>query len=101
MDSDLPIKDYSLVVAGQGKSVAPGFMNQFLHSETEIPSPAVLENFCYVSAEYSVCTQLANMGSYFVRRWLRNPSGSNAYFDVLQQSRVIQVIYPVQFYDDC
>jgi hypothetical protein len=98
MESVWPIKDYTLVVAGQGKSVSPQFMNQFLRSETEIPSPAVLENFCYVGAEHSVCTQLANMCAYFVRRWLQNPSGSNSYFDVLQQGRVIQVIYPVQFY---
>ncbi len=99
MDSDLPTRDFGLVVAGQRKSVDPGYMNRFLNSEIEIPSPAVLENFCYVSAEYSACIHLANMGSYFVRRWLQNPSGSNSYFDVLQQSRVIQVIYPVQFYD--
>jgi hypothetical protein len=98
MEADLPIRNYSLVVAGQGKSVAPGFMNQFLRSENEIPSPAVLENFCYVSPEHSVCTQLANMCSYFVRRWLQNPMGTNTYFDVLQEGRVIQVIYPVQFY---
>jgi hypothetical protein len=98
MEADLPIRNYSLVVAGQGKSVAPGFMNQFLRSENEIPSPAVLENFCYVAAEHSVCTQLANMCSYFVRRWLQNPEGSNAYYEVLQEGRVIQVIYQVQFY---
>ena len=93
-----PIKDYTLVVAGQGKSVQPDFMNQFLRSEVEIPSPAVLENFCYVGAEHSICTQLANMCAYFVRRWLQNPSANHSYFDALQQGRVIQVIYPVQFY---
>lgn len=98
MEADLPIRNYSLVVAGQGKSVAPDFMNQFLHSEDEIPSPAVLENFCYVAAQHSVPTQLANMCSYFVRRWLQNPSENHAYFDVLQDGGVIQVIYPVQFY---
>ena len=98
MESDLPVRDYSLIVAGQGKSVAPEFMNQFLQQEEEIPSPAVLENFCYVQAEHSVCTQLANMCSYFVRRWLQNPDGAHSYFDALQEGRVIQVIYPVQFY---
>ena len=98
MESDLPVRDYSLIVAGQGKSVAPEFMNQFLHQEEEIPSPAVLENFCYVQSEYSVCTQLANLCAYFVRRWLQTPDESHSYFDALQEGRVIQVIYPVQFY---
>ena len=98
MESDQPIRNYSLVVAGQGKSVAPEFMNQFLRTEGEIPSPAVLENFCYVGAEHSVCTQLANMCSYFVRRWLQHPDDTHSYFEVLQEGRVIQVIYPVQFY---
>ena len=98
MEADLSIRDYSLVVAEQGKSIAPEYMNQFLHNEVEIPSPAVLENFCYVSSEYSVGTQLANMCSYFARRWLQNPDGAHSYFDALQQSRVVQVIYPVQFY---
>lgn len=98
MQSAWPIKDHSLVVAGQGKSIAPEYMNQFLRSEVEIPSPAVLENFCYVDPAHSVCTQLANMCAYFTRRWLRNPEGVNSYFDALQEGRVIQVIYPVQFY---
>ena len=96
--ADLPIRDYSLIVAGQRKSIEPSFMNQFLRNEVEIPSPAVLENFCYVAAEHSVPSQLANMCSYFVRRWLQNPDGAHSYFDALQSSRVIQVIYPVQFY---
>ena len=98
MEADLSIRDYSLVVAEQGKSIAPEYMNQFLHNEVEIPSPAVLENFCYVSSEHSVGTQLANMCSYFARRWLQDPEGTHSYFDALQESRVVQVIYPVQFY---
>ena len=93
-----PIRDYAQVVAGQGLSVKPWFMNQFLSSEYEIPSPAILANFCYVGAKYSVCTQLANLCAYFVRRWLQNPSAPNSYFEALQEGRVIQVIYPVQFY---
>ena len=97
-ESIWPIKDYTLVVAGQGTSVKPGIMNQFLQNEAEIPTPAVLENFCYVAAEHSVCTQLANLCAYFARRWLQNPDGSNAYFETLQEGRIIQVIYPVQFY---
>lgn len=97
MDAPGPIKDYTLVIAGEGKSVEPQFMNQFLHSEVEIPTPAVLESFCYVGAEYSVCTQLANLCAYFVRRWLQNPDAIHGYFDALREGRVIQVIYPVQF----
>ena len=97
MDAPGPIRDYTLVVAEEGKTVEPHFMNQFLHAEMEIPTPVVLENFCYVDAEYSVCTQLANLCAYFVRRWLQNPNASNAYFESLREGRVIQVIYPVQF----
>ena len=92
------VKDYTLVVAGQGKSIEPQFMSQFIQREEEIPSPAVLENFCYVEAEHSVVTQLANMCAYFARRWIQNPTGTHTYFDALQEGGVIQVIYPVQFY---
>ena len=98
MNDAWQVKDYTLVVAGQGKSVEPQFMSQFLQSEDEIPTPAILENFCYVGAEHSVCTQLANMCAYFARRWLQNPDSAHTYFEALQEGRVIQVIYPVQFY---
>ena len=97
MDATGPIKDYALLVAESGKSVRPEHMAQFLHSEVEIPTPIVLENFCYTGAGESVCTQLSNICAYFVRRWLQNPSGSHGYFDALRDGRVIQVVYPVQF----
>ena len=97
MDAAGPIKDYALVVAESGKSVRPEHMAQFLHSEVEIPTPIVLESFCYTGADESVCTQLSNICAYFVRRWLQNPSGSHGYFDALRDGRVIQVVYPVQF----
>lgn len=97
MDAPGPIRDYALVVAESGRSTKPEYMRQFLHSEVEIPTPAVLENFCYTPAGESVCTQLANMCAYFVRRWLQNPGGAHGYFTALRDGRVIQVIYPVQF----
>ena len=97
MEAAGPIKDYALVVAESGKSVRPEHMAKFLHSEVEIPTPIVLENFCYTGAGESVCTQLANLCAYFVRRWLHDPAGSNGYFNALRDGRVIQVVYPVQF----
>ena len=97
MEATGPIQDYTLVVAEQGRSVKPEHMARFLHSEVEIPTPAVLENFCYVGAGESVCTQLSNICAYFVRRWLQNPGGSHGYFEALRDGRVIQVVYPVQF----
>ena len=97
MDATGPIQDYALVVAETGKSVEPDYMTRFLHSEVEIPTPIVLENFCYTGAAESVCTQLSNICAYFSRRWLQNPSGSHGYFDALRDGRVIQVVYPVQF----
>ena len=97
MEATGPIQDYALVVAESGKSVRPEYMTQFLHSEVEIPTPIVLENFCYTGASESVCTQLSNICAYFVRRWLQNPAGSHGYFDALRDGRVIQVVYPVQF----
>lgn len=96
MESVWPIANYALVVADEGKTVEPGFMAQFLKSELELPSPAVLESFCYVGAKHSVGTQLAHMCAYFVRRWLQNPAGSHRYSDALRDGKVIQVIYPVQ-----
>ena len=98
MNPSSQVKDYTLIVAGQGQSVEPQFMSEFLKSEDEIPSPSVLENFCYVEAEHSVCYQLDNMFSYFARRWLKNPNASHSYYEALQEGLVIQVVYPVQFY---
>ena len=98
MSAPWQVKDYNLVVAGQGNSVEPRFMEQFLSSEEEIPTPAVLENFCYVGAEHSICTQLANMCAYFARRWVQNPNYPHPFFQALQEQGVMQVIYPVQFY---
>ncbi|MBM3942136.1 MAG: DUF3800 domain-containing protein [SAR202 cluster bacterium] len=95
--SEVPTNDYALVVAGEGQSVEPRFITQFINSETDMPSPAVLESLCVADAEYSVCTQLANLCAYFVRRWLQNPSAAHAYFDALREGGVIQVVYPVQF----
>lgn len=97
MEATGPIKDYALVVAETGKSIRPEFMPRYLHSEVEIPTPIVLENFCFVAGEQSVCTQLSGICSYFVRRWLQNPAGSHGYFEALRDGRVIQVVYPVQF----
>jgi len=97
MEADSPIRDYALVVAGEGGSVEPRFMAQFLKSELEIPAPAVLENFCYVEPGHSPCTQLANLCAYIARRWLQNPSAPQPYFDALRDGNVVQVIYPVQF----
>lgn len=97
MEATGPIRDYTLVVAENGKSIKPEYMTRFLHSEVEIPTPAVLENFCYVGAGESVGTQLANICAYFARRWLQDPAGSHGYFEALRDGRVIQVIYPVQF----
>ena len=96
MEATGPIQDYALVVAESGKSVKSEYMARFLHSEVEIPTPIVLENFCY-AAEESVGAQLANICAYFARRWLQNPAGSHGYFDALRDGRVIQVVYPVQF----
>jgi hypothetical protein len=91
-----PIKDYALVVADASKSVEARFMADFLKSELDLPAPAVLESFCYIASEHSVCTQLADMCAYIVRRWLQNPQGSHPYFDALRNSRVLQVMYPVR-----
>ena len=97
MDAPGPIRDYTMVIAESGGSVRPEYIRQFLHSEVEIPTPAVLENFGYTPAAESVGSQLAHICAYFVRRWLQNPNDSHGYFTALRDGRVIQVIYPVQF----
>ena len=96
MGSELPIKDFALVVASDGRSVEPRFMTEFLTSEDGVDASALLENFCFVGPQNSVGTQLARMGAYFIRRWLQSPSLPQPYFDALRDNRVIQVIYPVQ-----
>ena len=96
MESEWPIANFAMVVAGDGRSVEPRFMTEFLKSEDGQDSTAVLGAFCYVGAEHSVGTQLANMCAYFARRWLQNPSAPNPYFDALRDGKVVQVIYQVQ-----
>jgi len=96
MEPNWPIADFAMVVAGEGESVEPEFMTQFLRSEDGKDSTAVLGNFCFVGAQYSVGTQLANMCAYFARRWLQNPSATHPYFDALRDGKVVQVIYQVQ-----
>ena len=97
MDATGPIQDYAMVIAESGKSVQPEYMARFLHSEVEIPTPIVMESFHYSGAADSVGLQLANICSYFARRWLQNPGGSHGYFEALRDGRVVQVVYPVQF----
>ena len=96
MAGDWPIKDFALVMASDTRSVDPGFLTQFLGSDEGMDSSSVLENFCFVSREHAVGTQLAEMCAYFTRRWLQNPDGSHPYFDALRDGNVVQVIYPVQ-----
>ena len=96
MESEWPVNDFALVVAGNDRSVEPKFLTEYLKSDQGMDSTAVLECFCYVGAQHSACAQLANMCAYFTRRWLQLPSQSNDYFDILREGKVIQVIYPVQ-----
>lgn len=96
MESVWPVNDFALVVAGDARSVEPRFMTRFLQTEEGLDSTAVLGNFCFVGAEYSVGTQLANMCAYFARRWLQNPSAPHPYFQALRDGKVVQVIYSVQ-----
>ena len=97
MQGEWPAQDYTLIVAGNGRTVEPDFMAKFLDSELEIPTPTVFEAFCYVKSEDSVCTQLADFCAYFTRRWLQDPDGAHNYFDALREGGAIQVIYQVQF----
>jgi len=83
-------------VAGEGSSIEPKLMSQFLKSDDGIDATALLENFCFVGPDQSVGTQLANMCAYFTRRWLQNPDSPQPYFDTLRDNDVVQVIYPVQ-----
>ena len=96
MASQWPVKDFALVVAGEGSSIEPKLMSQFLKSDDGVDATALLENFCFVGPDQSVGTQLANMCAYFTRRWLQNPDSPQPYFDTLRDNDVVQVIYPVQ-----
>ena len=95
MESEWPIADFAMVVAGKDQSIEPRFMAEFLKSEDGYDSTALLENFCFVGPQYSVGTQLANLCAYFARRWLQNPSRPQPYFDAMRDGKVIQVVYPV------
>ena len=95
MGGQLPISDFALVVAQERDSVEPRFITEFLRSEDGQDATAMLSNFCFVTPEYSVGTQLSNLCAYFARRWLQHPSRPQPYFEALRDNRVIQVIYPV------
>ncbi|MDA0263901.1 MAG: DUF3800 domain-containing protein [Chloroflexi bacterium] len=95
MQTGLPVANYALLVAQSGATVEPRFMGEFLRSDDGLDANNLVENFCYVDAQHSVGTQLANLCAYFVRRWLQNPDRPQPYFDGLRENKVIQVIYPV------
>ena len=96
MESQWPVTDFAMVVAGDGRSVEPRFMTEFLKSDEGMDSTALLGNFCFVGSQQSACTQLANLCAYFTRRWLQNPSSPQTYFEALRDGKVVQVIYNVQ-----
>ncbi|MBQ12270.1 MAG: hypothetical protein CMJ45_12070 [Planctomyces sp.] len=96
METQWPVTDFAMVVAGDGRSVEPRFMTEFLKSDEGMDSTALMGNFCFVGSEESACTQLANMCAYFTRRWLQTPSSPQTYFEALRDGKVIQVIYNVQ-----
>ena len=90
------IRDFALVVAGEGSSVRPAFLSRFLQSEDGIDASGLVETLCFADSRHSVGTRLANLCAYFTRRWLQDPSGSHPYFTALRDQQVVQVIYPVQ-----
>lgn len=90
------IRNFALLVAGEGSSVRPAFLSRFLQSEDGIDASGLVETLCFAEGRHSVGTQLANLCAYFTRRWLQDPSGLNPYFTALQDQQVVQVIYPVQ-----
>lgn len=90
------IRDTALVVAGEGSSVQPVFMSDFLKSDDGIDASGLVETLCFADSEHSVGIQLANICAYVARRWLQNPDGPHPYFAALQDQQVVQVIYPVQ-----
>lgn len=73
------------------------FMQELLRTEVDLPTGVVLENVYFVKARYSHCTQLARICAYFVRRQLQQPSQPNPQYAALEEGRLIEVVYPVQF----
>jgi len=90
------IKERAAIIADEAKRTDSRFMEEFLKTEMDLPTGAVLENIHFARSEDSHCTQLADMCAYFVRRHLHQPSRPNPQYTSLEQGHVLQVIYPVQ-----
>ena len=90
------VRDRAAIIADEAKPFDRQFMQQFLRTEIDIPTGSVVENVYFVRSQDSHCTQLADICAYFVRRHLHQPSRPNPQYLALEESHVIQVIYPVQ-----
>ena len=90
------VRERAVIIADEANCTDPHFMQEFLKTEIDIPTGAVLESIHFSRAEESHFAQLADICTYFVRRHLQQPSRPNPQYSALETSRVIQVIYPVR-----
>ena len=90
------ISERATIIADEGKSVDPQFMQEFLNTEIDLPTGAVLENVYFTRSQDSQCTQLANICAYFVRRHLDQPSRPSSHYTALEEGHVLHVMYRVQ-----
>ena len=92
----LKVTERATIIADGDKSVEPQFMQEFIKTEIDLPTEAVLQNVHFVRSQDSHCIQLADICAYFTRRHLHQPSQPNPQYTALEKGHVIEVVYQVQ-----
>ena len=89
------VRERAAIMADEARCGDSQFTQDFLKSEIDLPTGAVLDNIHFVRPQDSHCAQLANICAYTVRRHLHQPSAPNPQYTALEEGHVLEVIYPV------
>lgn len=96
MAGQLPVTEFTQVVAPAGGGIEPGYLRDFLRSDEGQDAAGLMESFHFAAPQSAAALQLANLCAYFIRRWLQRPDAAHPYLEAIRDNRVLQVIYPVQ-----
>ena len=91
------IQERAAIIADMANHSDRRVMRELLQTELDLPTGTLLENVYFVRAPDSHCTQLANICAYFLRRHLQQPDRPSPQYIALEEGRLLEVIYPVQF----
>ena len=90
------LTERATIVAGWGISLEPGAMQEYVGTEIDLPSGAVLETVHFVRPQDSPGAQLADLCAYLVGQDLEAPSQPSEHFSALRDAHLLEVLYQVR-----